>query len=131
MIEILKRSLLFTLLTTLFIFDYAFAQRPEFILKIKDHLFYPAEIEIPANQKVKLIIYNEDQTPEQFDSFDLNREKVIFAGKKSTIFIGPLPQGQYHFFGEFHPNSARGVVIVKNIPAPSKNMTNQSFHGGD
>jgi cupredoxin-like protein len=102
------------LLINLFHHFAVLAKRPEFIIKIKDHLFFPAEIIIPENKKVKFIIFNADKTPEQFDSFDLNREKVIFAGNKSTIFIGPLPSGEYHFFGEYHPNTARGVVIVKN-----------------
>ncbi len=94
--------------------NYAWAERPEYVLTIKNHLFYPAHIIIPANTKVKFIVINKDKTPEQFDSFDLNREKVIFAGKKSTIFVGPLSSGKYHFSGEYHPNTARGVVIVKS-----------------
>lgn len=88
------------------------AKRPEFKTELKNHLFFPAEIEIPANTKVKLIIYNHDQTPEEFDSFDLNREKVIFPKTKSVIFIGPLPVGRYEFFGEFNPISANGAIIV-------------------
>jgi len=92
----------------------AWAARPEFIITIKDHLFYPARLVIPENTKVRLVIVNQDNTPEQFDSFDLNREKVIFAGKKSVVYVGPLSAGNYHFFGEYHPNSARGVVIVSN-----------------
>lgn len=87
-------------------------QRPEFHLKIENHLFYPAKIAIPVNTKVKLIIYNHDETVEEFDSFNLNREKVIFPNQKAIIFIGPLPEGEYSFFGEYHPHSARGKVIV-------------------
>ena len=90
----------------------AWAKRAEYTLELKDHLFFPAVIEIPPNKKVKLIIYNRDSTPEEFDSFDLNREKVIFPHKKAVIFIGPLPEGRYHFFGEFNPNSAKGTVVV-------------------
>ncbi|MBA6289946.1 cupredoxin domain-containing protein [Colwellia sp. MB3u-4] len=98
------------------------ANRPEFEVELKNHLFYPAEIEIPANTKVKLVIYNRDSTPEEFDSFDLNREKVIFPQKKSVIFIGPLPPGRYKFFGEFNPNSAQGTIIV--VPKKSVADTN-------
>jgi len=98
------------------------ANRPEFEVELKNHLFYPAEIEIPANTKVKLVIYNRDTTPEEFDSFDLNREKVIFPQKKSVIFIGPLPPGRYKFFGEFNPNSAQGTIIV--VPKKSAADTN-------
>ena len=101
------------------------AKRPEFQIELKNHLFFPAEIKIPENTKVKLIIYNRDQTPEEFDSFDLNREKVIFPEKKSVIFIGPLPSGRYEFFGEFNPNSAKGAIIVvpENGLADSAKLT--------
>lgn len=90
------------------------AKRTEYVLELKDHLFFPAVITIPPNEKIKLIIYNRDTTPEEFDSFDLNREKVIFPNKKAVIFIGPLPEGEYQFFGEFNPNSAKGTISVKS-----------------
>lgn len=92
------------------------AKRPEYHIEIKNHLFYPAEIIIPANEKVKLVIFNHDNKAEEFDSFSLNREKVIFPHRSATIFIGPLPEGEYDFFGEFHPHSARGkVVAIKQV----------------
>lgn len=84
----------------------------EFYIELKDHLFYPSRIEIPAHQKVKLIVHNLDPTPEEFDSFELNRDKVVFAGRRAVIFIGPLQPGEYSFFGEYNPNTARGVVVV-------------------
>ncbi len=90
------------------------AQTPVFHLTLENHLFIPSEIEIPKGIKVKLIIHNKDDVAEEFDSFDLNREKVIFAGKKSTIYIGPLAPGEYHFFGEYNPSTATGRVIVKD-----------------
>jgi hypothetical protein len=96
----------------LFTSSLVWAKREEYNVELKNHLFYPAQINIPANTKIKLIIHNKDDTPEEFDSFDLNREKVIFPHKKAVIFIGPLPEGEYHFFGEFNPNSAKGKVIV-------------------
>lgn len=85
----------------------------EFEIHIREHLFYPSKITVPADQKVKLIIHNHDATPEEFDSFSLNREKVIFAGRKVAIYIGPLKPGEYPFMGEFNPNTARGVVVVQ------------------
>ncbi len=100
------------------------AKRPEFVLELKNNLFYPAEITIPANTKVKLIIHNKDATPEEFDSFALNREKVIFAHKKAVIFIGPIPPGRYDFFGEYHPNSAKGTIIVVDTIVKDANHAN-------
>ncbi len=82
-------------------------------LEIRDHLFYPAELEIPVDTKVKLVIINNDATAEEFESFELNREKVTPGMSKGILFIGPLPAGEYPFFGEFFPNTAQGKVIVK------------------
>ena len=91
----------------------AVAQEPSFSLTIRDHKFEPAEIEIPANVKVKLQVKNADATPEEFDSAQLHREKVIPGGQEASIFIGPLKPGRYEFMGEFHSKTARGAVIVK------------------
>ncbi|MDF1764806.1 MAG: cupredoxin domain-containing protein [Gammaproteobacteria bacterium] len=84
----------------------------ELELRIRDHLFFPATLEIPANQKVKIRVINEDPTPEEFESFELNREKVIVGNSQTVIFIGPLAPGIYPFFGEFYPKTAQGVVVV-------------------
>lgn len=89
------------------------AGKPVFTLTIRDHLFYPSELEIPANKKVKLLIVNEDATPEEFESYELNREKVILGNTKTVIFVGPLPPGIYPFFGEFNMSTAQGKLIVK------------------
>lgn len=86
---------------------------PEYRIEIKNHLFIPSVLEIPANTKVKLKIVNHDSTPEEFESYELNREKIVVGGGKITIFIGPLEPGEYPFFGEFNPRTAQGVVIVK------------------
>lgn len=86
---------------------------PLFEISIQNHLFYPDELVIPADTKVKLIIKNMDDTAEEFESYELNREKVIPGQSSGVIFIGPLPAGSYPFFGEFFPKTAQGKVIVK------------------
>lgn len=91
----------------------AVAATLEIEIVIKDHLFFPATIEIPAGQKVKLRIINQDPTPEEFESYELNREKVIAGNRQTVIFIGPLDAGEYPFFGEFYPRTAQGKVVVK------------------
>ena len=89
------------------------AGKPVFEIEIRDHLFWPAEVIVPANTKVKLLVYNRDPTSEEFESYELNREKVIMGNRKAVIFIGPLLPGEYPFFGEFHPETAQGRVIVE------------------
>lgn len=86
------------------------AAPPVVEIEIRDHLFYPSEVVVPANTKVKLLVRNLDPTPEEFESYELNREKVISGNSKAVIFIGPLAPGEYPFFGEFYPKTAQGVV---------------------
>ena len=91
----------------------AHAATPVVEIEIRDHLFYPDVVEIPADTKVKLLIRNLDPTPEEFESYELNREKVVAGNSETVVFIGPLPAGEYPFFGEFFPRTAQGKVVVK------------------
>jgi len=90
----------------------AVAEQHIFELKIKDHLFQPSVLYVPAGEKVKLMVLNQDPSPEEFESFSLNREKVILGKGKATLFVGPLKPGEYQFFGEYNPDSAQGVLIA-------------------
>jgi hypothetical protein len=89
------------------------AAEPEFLLVIRDHRFTPAEIVVPANARVKLVVDNQDATPEEFDSHALNREKVVAGRSKAVVFIGPLAPGRYPFMGEFNVATAQGAVVAK------------------
>ncbi len=92
----------------------AFAAEPTVInLVIKEHRFIPQEVKVPAGQKIKLVIDNQDPTPEEFESYALNREKVISGGKQGFVFLGPLKAGRYDFMGEFHQATAQGVLIAE------------------
>jgi plastocyanin len=91
----------------------ASAQDPAFTLVIKDHQFQPTEIEVPAGQKIALTVKNNDSTPEEFESTELRREKVVPGGEQITVYIGPLKPGKYEFFGDFNPKTARGHIIAK------------------
>jgi plastocyanin len=89
------------------------AGEQERLLVIKNHLFEPAELKVPANTRIKLIVHNQDATPEEFESHSLNREKVIPAGAKVSLFVGPLKPGRYPFVGEFHEATTKGVLVVE------------------
>jgi len=91
----------------------ALAADPEVILTIRNHRFVPAELRVPAGKKIKLVIHNQDPTPEEFESHELNREKVIPGNSTVPIFIGPLAPGRYPFVGEFNQSTAKGMVIAE------------------
>ncbi len=90
-----------------------FASDLEFTIAIKDHKFIPSTLEVPAHKKFKLIIDNQDETAEEFESHDLSKEKIIMGGKKGTIIITPLEAGEYNFFGDFHAKTTTGKLIAK------------------
>lgn len=82
-------------------------------LTLKDHKFEPAEIRVPAGKPVTILLTNEDAAADEFDSADLRVEKMVSGGAKGVVRISPLVPGRYAFMGEFHPNTAQGVVIAE------------------
>jgi high-affinity iron transporter len=83
------------------------------LLVFHNHRFEPARIEVPAHQKFKLLVKNTDDTADEFESVDLNREKLVAPGQTITVFLGPLDPGEYKFFGDFHQDTAQGVLVAK------------------
>ena len=93
--------------------NFAWAEGYDAKLVIRDHKFEPVELTVPAGQKIKLLVDNQDATPEEFESNELNREKIVTGKGTITVFLGPLDAGRYPFFGDFHQETAQGVLIVK------------------
>lgn len=89
------------------------AEPTEVKIVIKDHKFQPAEFKVPAGQKVKLTIDNQDDSAEEFESHELNREKIVAPKSSIIVWVGPLEPGRYPFFGEFHQDTAQGVLIAE------------------
>jgi plastocyanin domain-containing protein len=85
----------------------------EIAVTIKGHKFSPDEIHIPANQAVVLKVTNEDPTPEEFESHDFDVEKVIAGGQSAVIRLQPLDVGPYRFYGEYHEDTAQGVLVAE------------------
>ncbi|MEQ8693808.1 MAG: cupredoxin domain-containing protein [Gammaproteobacteria bacterium] len=82
-------------------------------LTIKEHRFQPDRIEVAAGKEFVLLIRNEDATPEEFESHDLNREKVIQGHTEAKVKVGALKPGEYSFVGEFNEATATGVIVAK------------------
>src|SRR6202047_3806318 len=85
----------------------AAAEMPEFALVIKDHIYQPSELKVPADTKFKLLVTNEDATPEEFESTDFNRETVVLAKHSIVVYVGPLRAGTYGFFGVLPRDTAQ------------------------
>jgi plastocyanin len=79
---------------------------------IRDHRFDPAELRAPAGVAIEITVTNADATPEEFESKALRIEKVV-AGSHDTVFrLRPLAAGRYGFVGEYHEDTAKGVLVI-------------------
>ena len=90
----------------------ALADVPSYPIALKGHQFVPNELQVPAGAKLKLLVRNEGNTPSEFESNQLHREKIVAPGQQIEVFVGPLDPGSYEFFDDFHPQT-RGHLIVK------------------
>jgi hypothetical protein len=85
---------------------------PVFKIEMKDGTIAPSLIEAPANTPFKFEITNTGQTPVEFESLELKREKVLAPGATSSIVFRRVEPGEYEFFDDFHPE-ARAKLVVK------------------
>ena len=83
---------------------------PRLLEALSQALHSNAFATIDAALRAPIILPESGPTFKEFESYELNREKVIAGDSKAVIFIGPLDAGDYPFFGEFNPKTAQGVI---------------------
>ena len=101
------------LLTGVFAAPAPAAELPVIDLTVQAGHFSPQTVNVPAGRKFKLRVTNKGPAVEEFESTDLNREQIVVPGHHISIFLGPLEPGRYKFFGDFHPDTARGVIVAQ------------------
>jgi plastocyanin len=83
------------------------------LVTIEKRMFNPSEIHVPAGKRTQLLVKNLDDTAEEFDSTALKVEKVIAAKSEGVVRLPALDPGRYPFIGEYHADTAKGVVIAE------------------
>ena len=81
-------------------------------LTIKNHQFVPSEVSVPAGERFRIEVENQDATPAEFESSDLRIEKIVVPGGKIAVMAGPLKPGIYKFFDDYHPDMAKGTMTA-------------------
>lgn len=110
------RQFVLTIAGVLAVVGPACADAPAAItLTLKNHRFTPATFTVPAGQKVRVTLVNQDPATEEFDSHDLRLEEVVTPMGRISFNIGPLQPGQYSFMGEFHAGTAQGTVTAAPV----------------
>lgn len=89
------------------------AAEQQFVIHIKDHQFVPAELHVPAGTKVQIIIDNQDDAAEEFESYSLNREKHVPPKSTVELFIGPLTAGRYVYEGEDRETGGKALGVIE------------------
>jgi len=104
---------LFLLFSGVFFCSVSQAGLPAYKLIIKAGYFQPETITVPAHTRFKIVISNLGPGPEEFESKALRKESVIAQGVTRSVVFAPLKPGRYPFFGEFHMQTAQGIIFVK------------------
>lgn len=82
-------------------------------LTVENGRFTPETLNIPAGQRFKIVVTNKGPGAEEFESLELKKETVLAPGVTRAVVFAPLKPGVYKFFGEFHPDTAKGQIVVK------------------
>lgn len=85
----------------------------EITLTLKDHIFDYDTVEVKSSEKFVLVVKNDDDAAEEFESRALKKEKIIPAKSSIRFSFDSLKAGVYAFVGEFHEDKAKGQIIVK------------------
>lgn len=89
---------------------YAQSELPTVMITIRDGIFSPAQLDVAAGERVKLVLKNEGPGPLEFENDDMHLEKIVAAGAQSFVVLPPLKPGDYDFVDEF--NIATGVLRI-------------------
>jgi hypothetical protein len=85
---------------------------PVFRIEMKDGTITPSRLTVPAGRPFKLDINNAGDTPAEFESLTLHKEKVLPGKTASPMVIFRLEPGEYEFFDDFHPGS-KAVLVAQ------------------
>jgi hypothetical protein len=86
---------------------------PVFRIEFKDGVLTPRRLEVPANRRFSLELHNLGETPAEFESRELRKEKVLAPSTSSVLVIRTLDPGEYDFFDDFHPDAPPAVLVAK------------------
>lgn len=89
------------------------AEMPTFEVVAENGRLTPETIEVPANTRFRLTLVNRNAGPEEFETAKPFKELVVGPGVTRSTIYPPLKPGTYPFFGEFHPDTAKGQFVAR------------------
>jgi hypothetical protein len=86
---------------------------PTFRIEFRDGKIEPQVLEVPAKTRIRLQLVNLGDTPAEFESAELRKEKVLAPKSESVMVIRTLDPGEYSFFDDFHPGAPPARLVAK------------------
>jgi hypothetical protein len=83
------------------------------VVRFHDGGFEPGELVVKAQTPFRLRVVNDTQDPIEFESFELNRERVVLPGAEIVVFLPALDPGSYKFFDDLHHGAGEGTITAK------------------
>ena len=84
-----------------------------FELRYENRRFTPQTITVPANRPFRIKVINASKETVEFESFKLNRERVVGPGETIIVNVPALSPGSYDFYDDFHDDVPEGAIIAK------------------
>jgi hypothetical protein len=90
-------------------------QKPDTVIEIRfeHHRFSPEKVEVPAGVPLTLRVVNASNERIEFESFKLNREKVVAPSETLVLQLPALRPGNYDFFDDFHTDVPEGTIVSR------------------
>ena len=81
-------------------------------IRFEHHRFSPEKVEVPAGAPLTLRVINASDERIEFESFKLNREKVVMPRETLVLQLPALRPGTYDFFDDFHADVPEGKIVA-------------------
>ncbi|HEV8072926.1 MAG TPA: cupredoxin domain-containing protein [Opitutaceae bacterium] len=82
-------------------------------IDFSNHHFSPQTLVVPAGQPLQIKVVNSSREKIEFESFSLNREKVIEPGESITVRLPALRACSYDFYDDFHNDVPEGSIVAR------------------
>jgi len=86
---------------------------PQFELTARDGYLFPAELQVPAGIKFRLVMRNQGTVPVEFENLSLRIERVVTPQGVSMQTVSPLRPGRYVVIDEFRPDTGSMVIVAR------------------
>jgi len=111
----LKANVLIIALSSMMLFAAAHGAAEDSVVELRyeNRKFIPQTLEVPSGRTFRIKIVNASKEAIEFESFKINREKVIGPGETVTVNIPALKPGTYDFYDDFHRDVPEGKIVAK------------------